>query len=108
MIFNFWRKYPNRKPKESGYYLCTTNEEHLFFYDNSINFVHTLFYDKRKNTWIDISRKTVFEGYVVYKVCRAPIEENHVYSDSLCERKDVIAWKKLPVKYKEKKKHGKQ
>ena len=42
----------------------------------------------------------------MYKVCRAPIEENHVYSDSLCERKDVIAWKKLPVKYKDKKKHG--
>ena len=106
MIFNFWRRYPNRKPKQSGYYLCTTSEVQIFAYENCISFIHILYYSKRRDKWIDISRQTVFDGYVVYKVCRAPIEENHVYSDWLCERSDVVAWKKLPVKYKEKKKHG--
>lgn len=104
MIFNFWRRYPKKKPKESGYYLCTTSESQTALYNNSVNFVHTLYYNKREDKWIDISRQTVFEGYVVYKVCRAPIEENHVYSDWLCKRGDVIAWKKLPKKYGRKKK----
>ena len=99
MIFNAWRRYPKKKPKESGWYLVTTTEVQSFIYDNSVSFVNALYYHKQKDKWIDISRQSVFAGYMVYKVCRAPIEENHVYSDWLCERGDVIAWKKLSKRF---------
>lgn len=98
MIFNRWRKHPKRKPKVSGYYLCTTKEQ-MSRVDCGYADRFILHYDVRKDKWIDISRQSVFDGYVVYKVCRAPIEENHVYSDGLCERDDVLAWKKLPKKW---------
>lgn len=99
MIFNFWRRYPRRKPKESGFYLCTINMSDIDSY------VMKLFYSPEKDKWIDIHRQKVFDGYVVYKVCRAPIEENRVYKDGLCDRTDaVIAWKRLPKAYISKKK----
>ena len=98
MIFNFWRKYPKRKPKKNGYYLCTLTEI-------SSPSMMMLYYKVREDKWIDISRQTVFDGYNVFKVCRAPIEENHVYFDGLCERGDeVIAWKQLSKEYRRKKK----
>ena len=98
MPFNFWRKYPKRRPKEDGYYLCTIGME-------GDPYLLKLFYSTRKNKWIDIRRQNVFDGYVVYKVCRAPIEENRVYTDGLCDRtEEVIAWKKLPKTYISRKK----
>ena len=99
MIFNFWRRYPRSKPKESGYYLCTINMGDVDSY------VVKLFYSPEKDKWIDISRQKIFDGYVVYKVCRAPIEENRVQKDGLWDRTDeVIAWRRLPKTYKPKKK----
>lgn len=89
MIFNPWRKYPKRKPKEDGWYLCTVPYT-----------VRVFHYDVRKDKWTDTSRQHVFDGYVVYKCCRAPIQENRVYTDGLCERDDVVAWKKLPREYR--------
>ena len=102
MIFNAWRRYPKKKPKESGWYLVTTSESQTFRYENSRSYVRALYYYKPGSYWIDISRQLVFEGYMVYKVCRAPIEENHVYTDWLCKRGDVVAWKKLSKKYRRK------
>lgn len=100
MKFNLWRKYPRWKPKVNGYYLCTVVET------NGSLVIYKLYYNKSVDRWIDISRQTVFDGYVVYKVCRAPIEENHVYTDGMCNRtEDVIAWKKLPKVYWRKKKN---
>lgn len=94
MIFNFWRRYPRRKPKEDGWYLCTI--EHDFGKGLIV-----LFYDTR-GRWENTCRQSVFNGYQVYKVCRVPNEENRVWTDGLCEPENVVAWKKLPKEYREK------
>ena len=93
MIFNLWRKYPRWKPKEQGYYLCKIRPD----LETGYSYVTRLYYNDRTKKWINNDRKSVFQGYNVYKVCRAPIAENRVYEDGLCDRTDdVIAWKKLP------------
>lgn len=98
-MFNFWRKYPRRKPKESGHYLCSifrqsTDDAHV-----DRTYVHRLYYDAVSDKWTDFSRQSVFEGYQVYKHCRATIQENRVYTDGLCKPGVVLAWKKLPKAY---------
>lgn len=94
MIFNFWRRYPRRKPKEDAYYLCTIGM------GKTDGYILKLFYNTRTDKWTDIRRQKVFDGYVVYKLCRAPIEENRVYTDGMCDRTDeVVAWKRLPKAY---------
>ena len=98
-MFNRWRQYPKRKPKEKGYYLCTVKM------GDDDGYVLKLFYNPKHDRWSDIRRQKLFDGYVVYKVCRAPIEENRVYTDGLCDRTDdVVAWKKLSDPYISKKK----
>lgn len=99
-MMNFWRAYPNRKPKKDGFYLCTI--------DVGERYIEKLWYNSRFNTWSDLRRQKVFDGYVVYKPCRAPIQENRVYTDGLCDRtEDVVAWKKLPKFYRGKDKRNK-
>ena len=96
MIFNPWRKYPKRSPKESGHYLCTVGVWDGDEYKLTIAKLYFMVRDG-KGKWFDPNRQSVFDGYKVYNACRAPIEENRVWTDSLCERTDnVIAWKKLP------------
>lgn len=93
MIFNFWRPYLLFKPKKSGHYLCTVRCG-----DETNNTgVMELYYTDWKNEFSDYRRVNVFEGYKVYKASKAAIEDNRVYSDSLCDRTlGVVAWKKLP------------
>lgn len=101
MIFNFWRKYPQSKPKESGWYQCTVTVDA----DGNHLRVMDLYFDSRSDTWIDYRRQDVFDGYQVYKCCRAPISENHVSTDILCDRsRAVTAWRKIPKPYGRKKK----
>ena len=101
MIFNFWRRYPRRKPKEDGFYLCTIPM------GTTDGYVRKLMYSTRTDKWTDIYRQKVFDGYVVYKVCRAPIEENRVRTDGMCDRTDeVVAWKKIPKPYHKRRKGG--
>lgn len=100
MMLNRWRKYPRRKPKEGGMYLCTVRPE-----NSNISYIKLLMYSVDEKRWIDISRRKVFDGYVVYRQCRATIPENRVYTDSLVERDDVVAWKKAPKTWKGKS-HG--
>lgn len=96
MIFSRWRRYPKRKPRKNGFYLCTV----IHPYDDSINMVMILKYSKESDKWTNTFRKAVFDGYVVYKPCRAPIEDNRVYSDGLCRlTENVVAWRKLPNGY---------
>ena len=91
MMFNFWRNYPARKPKEDGLYLCTIDM------GAGIHLVKLLWYNDRMDKWINRDRLSVFEAYAIYKLDRATIEENRVYVDDLCERTDdVIAWKMVP------------
>lgn len=95
MIFNFWIKYPRRKPKNEGWYQCVAQ------HGNGINQPRVMdlyfwFKPDVGGVWVDRRRKDVFMGYKVYKASRAPIEDNRVWEDSDCERIDVVAWKKLP------------
>lgn len=104
MVFNWWRRFPRFKPKGDGCYLCTIKTQELNDdYDYGYSYyVKTLYYYPDGDFWLDTSRQSVFDGYKVYKSCRATIEENRVHTDSLCIRDDVIAWKKLPKHYKPK------
>lgn len=101
MIFNRWRKYPRRKPRKEGWYQCTVRygydgeEESIIVMD-----LYFWFAPDRGGVWVDRRRKEVFEGYKVYYPCRAAIDYNRVWEDSLCERVDVMAWKKLPRVYR--------
>lgn len=90
-MFNYWRSYPRRKPKEDGSYLCTVDM------GGGVCLVRQLWYNVRTDKWVNKDRLSVFDGYVAYKPCRATIEENRVYKDSLCDRTDeVIYWRMLP------------
>lgn len=95
-ILNFWRKYPKRKPKFNGWYQCTVKHG---FGVHKPRVMDLYFHD---GYWIDRRRKQVFEGYKVYKPSRAAIEDNRVWNDELCDRDDVIAWRRLPNVYREK------
>lgn len=92
-LINLWRKYPKRKPKKEGWYQCTV--KHGFGIDKP-RVMDLYFHD---GYWTDRRRKQVFEGYKVYKPTRASIEDNRVWGDELCDRDDVIAWRKLPNIY---------
>lgn len=94
MIFNFWRKYPRRKPKKSDMYQCLVRYGLSGQVENHV--ILELYYSDWKDCWIDQRRSSVFSGYKVYQACRAPIEDNRVMEDSLCTRIDVIAWREMP------------
>lgn len=96
MIFNFWRRYPRWKPKKSGWYQCTVR----YGYERPDPCVMDLYFRSGDGKWIDRRRQHVFEGYKVYKSGREPMEYNRVYTDSLCERIDILAWRPLPRIYR--------
>lgn len=85
-MFNRWRAYPKRKPKEGGFYLCTIGLD-------GGEYVLRLWYSETLDGWLDLRRKKIFDGYDV----RHPETGKRLYGDDLCNRTDdVIAWKKLP------------
>jgi hypothetical protein len=95
-MFNFWRRYPRRKPKENGKYLCTVQ-----YGDNLENSIVTeLYYDYIDGgKWLDTKRQSVFDGYKVFAPGRHVCDATRVHTDSLCKRDFVVAWKKLPAPY---------
>lgn len=101
MIFNRWKKYPKRKPKEEGWYQCTV----LYGINGTANECPTVMdlywwnAPDRGGVWLNKDRQGIFDGYKVFLPCRAPIDDNRVYTDSLCERVDVIAWRELSEPY---------
>lgn len=99
LIFNRWRKYPRKEPKNEGWYQCTV----LHGYGLNEPRVMDLYFSFAPDIggiWIDRRRQQVFYGYKVYKPSRAPIEDNRLWKDELCERIDVVAWRKLPKVYR--------
>ena len=91
MIFNPWRPYPMWLPKKDGWYRCTVGS-----FDADIERkVMDLYFDVSTESWRDNRRQQVFDGYKVYKSGREALEYNRMYSDSLCVRNDVVAWKKI-------------
>lgn len=96
MIFYPWIRYPRRKPKKDGPYLCMVSWEGIM---NESKLV-ILHYNVSEDKWINKQRKLVFDGYKVYKQCREPLEYNRVYEDGLCEMSHVvIAYRRLPKIY---------
>lgn len=91
MIFNFWRPAKYIKPKVSGRYQCTVQHGG----GENVSKVMELYFTQ-DGRWINYDRQNVFDGYKVYQACRAPIDINLVHTDTLCERIDVIAWRKIP------------
>lgn len=94
MIFNRWRKKP---PKKEGRYQCIV--KYGFggqIHNPTILDLYWWYAPDRGGVWIDRRRNNVFVGYKVYEACRATIEDNRVFGDSLCERVDVVAWRKMP------------
>ena len=89
MIFNFWKPYPLFRQKKGGWYICTMSE--------GKKEVMELYYStSEQGGWFDLRRQNVFDGYKIFKAGREPLDYNRVYTDTLCERPDVIAWKRLP------------
>lgn len=101
MVFNFWRKYPRRQPKQEGWYQCTVKYGLSGKIENPM--VMDLYWwhaPDRGGIWVDRRRESVFDGYKVYLPNRAAIDDNRVFRDNCCERIDVIAWRKLPKVYR--------
>ena len=95
-MFNFWRRYPRRKPKENGKYLCTI--QHGDYLEHST--VMILYYDDIDGgKWLDTARQSVFDGYKVFAPGRHVCDATRVHTDSLCKRDFVVAWKKVPPSY---------
>lgn len=94
-LFNIWRPYKWFKPRKDGRYLCTIQNGYL---TNEPRVV-LLYFRERDSKWFNAARQNVFDGYQVYECCRAPMDYNRIFTDSECERTDVIAWKKLPRFY---------
>lgn len=93
MIFNFWRPASFFRPKKDGWYQCWIKYDD----DSDHDYVMDLYFDSCEKKWIDRRRKSVFNGYKVYKSGREPLDYNRVYEDNLCERVNVFAWKKMPM-----------
>lgn len=96
LIFNIWRPYPLTKPKRDGWYQCTIRHGE----NMEKAYVTDLLYKARTDKWIDVHRQSVFENYKVYRKHDFPHEENQIYTDRMCVRDSVVAWKKLPRVYK--------
>ena len=99
MIINKWNRYPKKKPKNEGWYQCTVQHGYGLNKPKVMD-LYFCFSSDRGGIWVDRRRQQVFYGYKVYKPSRAPIEDNRLWKDELCERIDVVAWKKLPNVYK--------
>ena len=93
MIFNFWRPTSFVRPKKDGWYQCWIKYDD----DSDHDYVMDLYFDTLERKWFDRRRQSVFNGYKVYKSGREPLGYNRVYTDNLCERIDVVAWKKMPM-----------
>ena len=95
-MFRKWKKYPKHKPKTDGWYEVT------YQFDDRPDAVTVtcLYFVAWRGVWEDRHRVMVFEGYKVYKPSKAPIDDNRVYSDVLCDRTlGVRAWRPLAKPY---------
>lgn len=99
-LFNRWRQYPKYKPEESGWYVCAIRFH--FCGDEYQSYVMDLYWDSDKEIWKDNRRLNVFELYDVYGY-GTENEKIKLYKDGSCYRDDVIAWKKCPSIYRDKK-----
>lgn len=101
-----WREYPKNKPKKSGWYICSIYiEQDALSHEGKdvTSYVMDLWYDFESDKWKDNRRKNVYDVYEVYGRCPGPNETvalERKFSDRLCIRDDVVAFKNLPKPYK--------
>jgi hypothetical protein len=100
-MFNRWKPYPKYKPTEEGWYQCSI----IYNKEQNKGYVMDLWWNKGREVWTDNRRLNVFDTYDVYgwgeDIIEKPIKKQ-LYYDDLCERKNVVAFKKLPKLYKPK------
>lgn len=98
-MFNRWKPFPKYKPKEKGWYQCSIR----YGEEPDEAYVMDLWWNDKLEVWKDNRRLHVFEIHEVYgwgtDIRDKPIKERIRY-DHLCERDDVIAFRKLPKIYK--------
>lgn len=98
-MFNRWKPYPKYKPEKRDWYICSIR----YGKDPDQAYVMDLFWDDRREVWKDNRRINVFQEYDVYGYgmdIRGNNVKKQLYYDNLCERDDVIAFKKMPKIYK--------
>ena len=98
-MFNRWKPYPKYKPEKRGWYICSIR----YGKDPDQAYVMDLFWEDRREVWRDNRRINVFQEYDVYGYgmdIRGNNVKKQLYYDNLCEREDVIAFKKMPKIYK--------
>lgn len=98
-MFNMWKPYPKHIPKARGWYICSIR----YGEEPGQAYVMDLFWDDERKLWKDNRRANVFQTYKVIgwgTDLRDRPCETQIWHDNLCERKDVIAFKRLPKIYK--------
>lgn len=98
-MFNRWKPYPKNKPPKRGWYMCSIR----YGDDPGEAYVMDLFWDEKREVWKDNRRLNVFQEYEVYGYGMNIIDQTvkkRIYHDNLCERNDVIAFKRMPKIYR--------
>ncbi len=96
-MINRWHRFPRRRPKKEGRYQCVIRYGlGGTIYEPTVVDLYWIIAPDRGGIWVDCRRKNVFDGYKVFMPNRAPIEDNRVWEDNLCERIDVMAFRKIP------------
>ena len=98
-MFNRWKPYPKHKPKKQGWYICSIR----YGEEPGQAYVMDLFWDEKREVWKDNRRLNVFQEYEVMgwgdSIIDTPVKKQ-IWTDRLCERDDVIAFKNCPKIYK--------
>lgn len=98
-MFNRWKPFPKNKPKKSGWYTCSMR----FSERPEDAYTMDLFWDEKREVWKDNRRLNVFQCYEVYGWCNNILDQpvkKQLFYDYLCERNDVIAFKRCPKIYR--------
>ena len=98
-MFNRWKPYPMNKPAKRGWYICSIR----YGEDPDQAYVMELFWDEIREVWRDNRRINVFQEYEVYGYGENIINQTvkkRLYTDNLCERNDVVAFKRMPKIYR--------
>lgn len=96
-LFNFWKPFPKHKPKKNGWYICSIR----YGDEPDQAYVMDLYWYGEVQQWRDNRALNVFTDYYVYDENGIRISREDILSrKSLCVRTDVIAFKKVPKKYR--------
>lgn len=100
-MLNMWKPFPKHKPKKSGWYICSIR----YGEEKGQAYVMDLWWDTEKEIWKDNRRLDVYSTYEVYGYGWCDPDTGvapkvRMYSDNLCIRNDVIAFKHPPKIYK--------